>query len=102
VDTVSAAPSRSLELSSSFSDAERSFDNASSTVCLNSVMLAAMLRACRSRSSPDSDCLRASASRSNIVSRKAMTLRAMSPIPSRKSVAGMPAALHHACKAAGR
>ena len=81
---VSADLLRSVELISSFIDAARSLLSALSTECLNcamvgAIVVAALLRA-RGLRRPASA---ASFSRSIMVSRNTMTVRAISPISSR-------------------
>src|SRR4249919_64218 len=88
-ETVSAALLRSDELISSFIDAPRSLPSALSTECLNCEIVDAITSLRCSRARPASLCVCASRSRSIMLSRNTMTVRAMSPISSRALVAGI-------------
>ena len=88
-DTVSAALLRSAELISSFIDAARSLPSALSTECLNSEMVDAIMSLRCSRARLASACVCERRSRSIILSRNTITVRAIAPISSRACVAGM-------------
>ena len=88
-ETVSAAPLSSLEVVSSRSAASRTRDSAWSTDISKRVMVAAMTSPRFSRSRLAAAWLCASRSRSSMVSRNTMTVRAMAPSSSRALVAGM-------------
>ena len=88
-DTVSAALLRSDELISSFIDAARSLPSTLSTECLNCAMVSEIVSLRSSCARLASACVCASFSRSIMVSRNTITVRAISPISSRAWVAGM-------------
>src|SRR5262245_34553390 len=76
-DTVSAALLRSDELISSFIDAPRSLPSALSTECLNCEIVDPMTSLRCSRARPASLCICARCSRSIMLSRNTMTVRAI-------------------------
>ena len=80
---------RSVELISSFMDAPRSLVSALSTECLNCAMVSAISSLRCACAWLASAWMAASFSRSIMVSRNTITARAISPISSRASVAGM-------------
>ena len=80
---MSAALLRSAELISSFSDAARRLVSALSTECLNCEMVVAITSLRCSRARLASVCVCARRSRSIMVSRNTITVRAISPISSR-------------------
>ncbi len=88
-ETVSADLLRSFELVSSFCDAVPNLPRAASTELLNWAMVRAIVSARAICALLTSVCVRASFSRSMMLSRNTITVRAMSPISSRARVAGM-------------
>ena len=92
-DMVSAAWLRSLELISSFMEAARSLPSTFSTECLNSAIISEIVALRSSWVRPLSAWIAASFSRSIMLSRNTITVRAISPISSLACVAGMRASV---------
>ena len=88
-DTASAAPLSAVEAVSSRSAAPRTLASASSMVFSNRAIMPATASVRRSRSRTDFSCVTESCSRSSALSRNTITVRAIAPISSRASVAGM-------------
>ncbi len=97
-ETVSADLLRSLELVSSFCDAVRNRPSAAPTELLNCAIVRAIVSARAICAVLASLCVRASFSRSTMLSRNTITVRAMSPISSRAWVAGMRAVVSPAAR----